>query len=95
MTEERLRSRISNLKSSYVSTNKIDEEIVDLNNCINDIMSNNEGTLVDTIVDALNNQVINLKNVKDELNSANSMISSKISDLEYELNQLLTKNEQE
>lgn len=95
MTEERLRSRISNLKSSYVSTNKIDEEIVDLNNCIKDIMSNNEGTLVDTIVDALNNQVINLKNVKDELNSANSMISSKISDLEYELNQLLTKNEQE
>lgn len=95
MTEERLRSKISNLKSSYVSTNKIDEEIVDLNNCIKDIMSNNEGTLVDTIVDALNNQVINLKNVKDELNSANSMISSKISDLEYELNQLLTKNEQE
>lgn len=95
MTEERLRSRISNLKSSYVSTGKIDEEIVDLNNCIKDIMSNNEGTLIDTIVDALNNQVINLKNVKDELNGANSMISSKISDLEYELNQLLTKNEQE
>lgn len=95
MTEERLRSRISNLKCSYVSTGKIDEEIVDLNNCIKDIMSNNEGTLIDTIVDALNNQVINLKNVKDELNGANSMISSKISDLEYELNQLLTKNEQE
>lgn len=95
MTEERLRSEINNLKCSYVSTGKIDEEIVDLNNCIKDIMSNNEGTLIDTIVDALNNQVINLKNVKDELNGANSMISSKISDLEYELNQLLTKNEQE
>lgn len=95
MTEERLRSEINNLKSSYVNTGKIDEEIVDLNNCIKDIMSNNEGTLIDTIVDALNNQVINLKNVKDELNGANSMISSKISDLEYEINQLLTKNEQE
>lgn len=94
MTEERLRSEINNLKSSYVNTGKIDEEIVNLNNCIKDIMSNNEGTLIDTIVDALNNQVINLKNVKDELNGANSMISSKISDLEYELNQLLTKNEQ-
>ena len=95
MTEGRLRSEINNLKSSYVDTGKIDEEIVDLNNCIKDIMSNNEGTLIDTIVDALNNQVINLKNVKDELSGANSMISSKISDLEYELNQLLTKNEQE
>lgn len=95
MTEERLRSEINNLKSSYVNTGKIDEEIVDLNNCIKDIMSNNEGTLIDTIVDALNNQVINLKNVKDELSGANSMISSKISDLEYEFNQLLTKNEQE
>lgn len=92
MTEEELKRKIKNLKNSYINVNNINNEISNLKNCISYIENNNEGNLIDTLIEVLNNQVSNLQSVRDELVGANSKISKKISALENELRKISIKN---
>lgn len=93
--ENEIRNNIKRLKTFYVNIDEINDTITKLRFCINDIGSNNKGTLIDTMINALNMQIKSLEGIKNELINANNLITKKIRNLEKKLREILAQKAQD
>ncbi len=93
--ENEIRNNIKKLKTFYVNIDEINDTITKIRFCINDIESNNKGTLIDTMINALNMQIKSLEGIKNELINANNLITKKIRNLEKKLREILAQKAQD